>query len=247
MDDTFCLGGTAMGAKILIVEDDPQIAFIVKEMLEEKGYEVTWATTGLEGHEDFKLGKFDLVLIDLMLPEMDGFTLCKHIRLTSDVPILIISAKQDDVDKVKSLGLGADDYIEKPFSLVELEARIQSHLRRWYRFNGQTQTSSTTLTFNDGLKIDTKSQKVFIDDEHIYLTAKEFELLDLLASQPNTVFTKELLFQQIWEQSFEGGMHTVTVHVKALREKLRDSAKNPRWIATVWGRGYEFIGVPNEN
>lgn len=236
-----------MAAKILLVEDDTQIAFIVKETLEEKGYQVTWATTGLEGLEDFKLVQYDLVLIDLMLPEMDGYSLCKHIRFTSDVPILIISARHDDVDKVKSLGLGADDYIEKPFSLVELEARIQSHLRRWYRFNGQSLNEFTVLAFNHDLKIDIESQKVLINDERIYLTTKEYELLHLLASQPHTLFTKELLFQQIWGQLQEGGMHTVTVHIKALREKMKDSAKSPKWIATVWGKGYEFIGVPNEN
>lgn len=236
-----------MANKILLVEDDAQIAFIVKETLEEKGYAVTWATTGLEGLEDFKLENFDLVLIDLMLPEMDGFQLCKHLRLTSDVPILIISAKQDDVDKVKGLGLGADDYIEKPFSLVELAARIQSHLRRWHRFQGKTDTKTAVMKFNDGLVIDTKKEKVFINGERIYLTAKEYELLTLLASQPNTVFPKEVLFEQVWGKLYDGGTHTVTVHVKALREKLKDSAKNPRWIATVWGKGYEFIGVPYEN
>lgn len=236
-----------MSARILIVEDDTQIAYIVKEMLEEKGYQVTWATTGLEGLEDFKLAPFDLVLIDLMLPEMDGFSLCKHIRLTSDVPILIISARQDDVDKVKSLGLGADDYIEKPFSLVELEARIQSHLRRWYRFNGVQQNQQIVNSFNQGLKIDVESQKVFINNERVYLTTKEFELLQLLASHPHQLFSKETLYQQIWGQLQEGGLHTITVHIKALREKLSESAKTPKWISTVWGKGYEFIGVPNEN
>ena len=235
-----------MTAKILLVEDDAQIAYIVKETLEEKGYEVTWATTGLEGLEDFKLVRFDLILIDLMLPEMDGFSLCKHIRLTSDVPILIISAKQDDVDKVMSLGLGADDYIEKPFSLVELEARIQSHLRRWYRFNGLPNLS-TISSFRFGLTIDVESQKVYINEERVNLTAKEYELLHLLASQPHKLFTKEQLYQQIWGGLQEGGMHTVTVHIKALREKLGESAKKPKWISTVWGKGYEFIGEPHED
>lgn len=238
-------GGTCMRANILLVEDDMQIAFIVKEMLEEQGYIVTWATTGLEGLEDFKKLTFDLVLIDLMLPEMDGFTLCKHIRLTSDVPILIISARQDDIDKVRSLGLGADDYIEKPFSLIELEARIQSHLRRWYRFNGE-KPLATTLTFQHGLKIDVETQKVYVEHEHVHLTATEYELLRLLASQPRQLFTKEQLYQQIWG-GLEGEMHTVTVYVRALREKLKESAKNPKWIATVWGKGYEFIGEPYED
>ena len=234
-----------MKANILLVEDDGQIAYIVKEMLEEKGYAVTLATTGIEGLEDFRVMQFDLILIDLMLPEMDGFTLCEHIRLTSDVPILIISAKHDDIDKVTSLGLGADDYIEKPFSLVELEARIQSHLRRWHRFNGVTPISNT-VSFHFGLKIDGEAQKVYIYDERIHLTATEYELLRLLASQPHQLFTKERLYQLIWGGS-EGEMHTVTVYVKALREKLKESAKNPKWIATVWGKGYEFIGEPYED
>lgn len=229
-----------MKANILIVEDDVQIAYIVKEMLEEKGHTVTWATTGLEGLEDFRVMQFDVILIDLMLPEMDGFSLCKHIRLKSEVPILIISAKQDDIDKVTSLGIGADDYIEKPFSLVELDARIQSHLRRWYRFKGIIPIPNTIL-FHGGLKIDLEAEKVFINNKHIHLTAKEYELLLLLASQPHQLFTKEQLYQHIWGE-LEGEMHTVTVYVKALREKLKESAKNPKWIATVWGKGYEFIG-----
>ena len=234
-----------MKAAILLVEDDVQIAFIVKEMLEEQGYAVTWATTGLEGLADFKEMRFDVVLIDLMLPEMDGFTLCKQIRLTSDVPILIISARQDDVDKVTSLGLGADDYIEKPFSLVELEARIQSHLRRWHRFNGQ-KLHVTTISFQHGLQIDVDAQKVYIEQEPIHLTATEYELLHLLARQPHQLFTKEQLYEHIWGGA-DGDMHSVTVYVRALRDKLGESAKNPKWIATVWGKGYEFIGEPYEN
>lgn len=229
-----------MKANILIVEDDVQIAYIVKEMLEEKGHTVTWATTGLEGLEDFRVMQFDVILIDLMLPEMDGFSLCKHIRLKSEVPILIISAKQDDIDKVTSLGIGADDYIEKPFSLVELDARIQSHLRRWYRFKGIIPIPNT-ISFQGGLRIEVEAEKVFINNKHIHLTAKEYELLLLLASQPHQLFTKEQLYQHIWGE-LEGEMHTVTVYVKALREKLKESAKNPKWIATVWGKGYEFIG-----
>lgn len=236
-----------MKAKILLVEDDVQIAFIIKEMLEEKGYFVTWATTGLEGLDDFKHDAYDLMLVDLMLPEMDGFSLVKNIRFVSDVPILIISAKQDDVDKVRSLGLGADDYIEKPFSLVELEARVHSHLRRWARFNNKTEDLKENWHFNDDLVVDFKNEKVSILGKRINLTSKEFELLKLLILNPATLFTKEDLYEQVWAMDSDGDTHTVIVHIKQLREKLGDSTKKPKWIATVWGKGYEFIGVTNEN
>ena len=236
-----------MKAKILLVEDDVQIAFIIKEMLEEKDYFVTWATTGLEGLDDFKHDNYDLLLVDLMLPEMDGFTLVKNIRFVSDVPILIISAKQDDVDKVTSLGLGADDYIEKPFSLVELEARVHSHLRRWNRFNNKTEETKVNWHFNHGLVVDFNNEKVFIQDKKINLTNKEFELLKLLILNPAKVFTKEDLYEQVWTLEADGDIHTVIVHIKQIREKLGDSTNKPKWIATVWGKGYEFIGVTNEN
>lgn len=230
-----------MNQRLLLVEDDMEIAEIICDMLRREGYEVTWATTGLEGWEDFKQDSFDLVLVDLMLPEMDGFTLCKNIRLISDVPMIIISARTEDVDKVHGLNLGADDYIAKPFSLVELKARVKSHLRRWNMYQGQ-ENNSQEMVFTDGLAVDWEKQIVKQKDSEIFLTDKEFSLLKTLALNPQRTFSKGELYELVWDELDLEGNHTVTVHIKSLREKLNDDAKNPKFIQTIWGKGYRFIG-----
>jgi len=230
-----------MRQRLLLVEDDMEIAEIIRDMLHREGYEVTWATTGLEGWEDFKQDSFDLVLVDLMLPEMDGFTLCKNIRLISDVPMIIISARTEDVDKVHGLNLGADDYIAKPFSLVELKARVKSHLRRWNMYQGQ-ENNSQEMVFTDGLAVDWEKQIVKQKDSEIFLTDKEFSLLKTLALNPQRTFSKGELYELVWDELDLEGNHTVTVHIKSLREKLNDDAKNPKFIQTIWGKGYRFIG-----
>lgn len=240
---TFVLGGNEMEANILLVEDDSEIARILRDTLTREGYRVTWATTGLEGLNDFQSDSFDLVLVDLMLPEMDGFSVCRNIRWKSDLPIIIISARKDDVDKVEGLGLGADDYIAKPFSLTELVARIQSHLRRWYRYKGVQQESSE-LQFDRGLTIHLQQEKAYLDGEELQLTSKEFELLRLLAENAHQTFTKKEIYEHIWQQVELEDTNTVTVHIKSLREKLKDPAKTPKFIQTVWGKGYAFIGEP---
>lgn len=230
-----------MKARLLLVEDDPEIARIVRDMFRREGYEVTWATTGLEGWEDFQSASYDLVLVDLMLPEMDGLTLCKNIRLKSDVPMIIVSARKEDEDKIKGLHLGADDYVSKPFSLAELKARVESHLRRWRRYQGIEQKEEI-LTFSNGLMIAKEQGLVMVNDQPIDLTAKEFELLQVLIQNPQRIFSKQELYEHIWNQIDTEGSHTVTVHIKSLRTKLGDSTKNPTFIQTVWGRGYRFIG-----
>ncbi len=230
-----------MEANILLVEDDQQIARIMRDTLIRSGYSVTWATTGLEGLQDFQSGNYDLVLIDLMLPEMNGFTLCKNIRWKSDVPIIIVSARKDDVDKVEGLGLGADDYIPKPFSLTELEARVNSHLRRWFRYKGIPKESNA-VQFEGQLTIDYQFQKVYVNQTEVQLTAKEYDLLQLLSKNNGRTFTKKELYEHIWQQANIDDMHTVTVHIKSIREKLNDTAKSPRFIQTIWGKGYAFIG-----
>jgi|SRR5690625_1864613 len=230
-----------MGATLLLVEDDIEIAQIIRDMLRREGYKVTWATTGLEGWEDFNNDSFDLVLVDLMLPEMDGFTLCKNIRLVSDVPMIIISARTEDVDKVRGLNLGADDYIAKPFSLIELKARVQSHLRRWRTYQGQ-ETSSDVMTFSHNLVIDWEKEIVRRKDQEVFLTDKEFSLLKVLALNPQTTFSKTELYELVWEEIDLVDNHTVTVHIKSLRQKLDDDAKSPHFIQTIWGKGYRFIG-----
>ncbi|MCM3585580.1 response regulator transcription factor [Mesobacillus maritimus] len=230
-----------MKAKILMVEDDPEIARVVRDTLLRDNYEVTWATTGLEGLEDFKASSYDVVLVDLMLPEMDGFTLCQNIRWRSDVPIMIISAKKEDEDKVEGLQLGADDYLAKPFSIIELKARVESLLRRWRRYQGVEEISQK-VEYLHGLAIDWHREKVFLHNQELSLTTKESELLKVLASNPHETFSKSELYQHVWQQADIEESHTVTVHIKSLREKLSDPVKNPFFIQTVWGKGYRFIG-----
>lgn len=235
------LGGMEMSENILLVEDDAEIARIICDTLRQEGYEVTWATTGLEGWEDFQKGQYDLILVDWMLPEMDGIAVCRNVRLVSDIPIIMISARKEDVDKVEGLDKGADDYLAKPFSLAELKARIVSQLRRWRRYQGEEVRSAQSV-YEQGLMIDWEKEIISLNHEEVFLTPKEFELLKLLASHPQRVFTKEELYEHIWQQLDFGGTHTVTVHIKALREKLQDPVKTPYFIQTVWGKGYRYIG-----
>lgn len=237
----FIQGGSSMKARLLIVEDDPEIAQVVRELFIRDGYEVTWATTGLEGWEDFKSETYDLILVDLMLPEMDGFTLCQNIRWESNVPLIIISARKEDEDKVRGLNLGADDYVSKPFSLVELKARVESQLRRWKSYNGVPKDISKT-EYVGGLSIFWEQNKIGLKDEEVILTAKEFDLLSVLAKNPQRVFSKSELFEHVWKQIDSEGLHTITVHIRSLREKIKDPVKTPKYIQTVWGKGYQFIG-----
>ena len=229
-----------MKQQILLVEDDREIARIIKDTLMKEDYEVTWATTGIEGLEDFSAGDYDLILVDWMMPEMDGLSMIEHIRLKSDVPIIMISAKNNDADKVEGLQ-GADDYLAKPFSLEELKARVRSQLRRWQRYN-KVQAADEVITFMHGLKIDWPKERVYLEDHEINLTQKEFALLKVLAQNPFELFTKEALYTHVWQQVELDQTHTVTVHIKALREKLKDPVKSPYFIQTVWGKGYRFIG-----
>src|SRR5690625_2264590 len=169
-----------MEARLLLVEDDSEIARIIRDTLIQDGYEVTWATTGLEGWEDFQAAGYDLALVDLMLPEMDGFTLCKNIRLKSDVPLIIISARKEDEDKIEGLDLGADDYVAKPFSIKELKARVEAQLRRWHRYKG-IQVNNEQTDFIDGLTAFWDDHKIMLHEKEVMLTMKEFDLLQLLA------------------------------------------------------------------
>ncbi|MBI6872344.1 response regulator transcription factor [Clostridium aciditolerans] len=230
-----------MKEKLLIVEDDEAIANIIKEHLQKEGYEVWWSSTGKEGLDDFKKQNFHLVMIDIMLPEMDGYTLCKNIRWISEVPIIIISARQTDLDKVKGLKLGADDYITKPFSLLEISARVEAHLRR-YRKNTGISLSVNSIEFIEGLTILPEENRVLLKNIEIPLTSKEFDLLLLMSQNPNKAFSKKELYEHIWQSIDVDGNNTVTVHVKSLREKLGDDVKKPTFIQTVWGTGYKFIG-----
>jgi len=230
-----------MQTRLLLVEDDPEIARVVRDMFVREGYHVTWATTGLEGWEDFQEAHYDLALVDLMLPEMDGFTLCKNIRWNSDIPLIIISARKEDEDKIEGLDIGADDYVAKPFSLNELKARVESQLRRWKRYQG-VPLHENKSSYNGGLTIYWDQNKVKINEGESALTVKEFDLLKVLAQNPERIFSKEELFEHVWRQVDQDGLHTVTVHIKSLRTKLKDPVKTPQYIQTVWGKGYQFIG-----
>nr|WP_152608163.1 response regulator transcription factor [Halalkalibacter okhensis] len=226
---------------ILLVEDEKEIARILVDHLRKEGFFVTWASTGKEGWEDFKQGDYSLVLVDLMLPEMDGFSLCEKIRLESNVPMFIISARQEDESKIRGLNLGADDYLTKPFSLVELTARIRSHLRRYRRYL-QEDGSTARTTYEQGLSIDFEKKVAYLHGEPLLLTSKELDLLLLFAKNPYVTFTKAELYEHIWQLDDIDGNNTVTVHVKGLRTKLQDQTRASKFIQTIWGVGYRFIG-----
>jgi DNA-binding response OmpR family regulator len=226
--------------KILIIEDDKSIAELERDYLEIDGFEVEIAFTGNTGVERALKDDIDLVLLDLMLPGMDGFQICRAIRAQKDIPILMVSAKKEDIDKIRGLGLGADDYIVKPFSPSELVARVKAHLARYERLIGkEVQTESIMIR---GLRIDKSSRKVFVNNHEISTTAKEFDLLTFFALHPNHVFSKEQLFEKLWGFDSLGDISTVTVHVRKIREKIETDPSEPQYIETVWGAGYRFKG-----
>jgi DNA-binding response OmpR family regulator len=226
-------------SRILIVEDEEAIADLEKDYLELSDFEVKIENTGDAGLETALAEEFDLIILDLMLPGMDGFEVCKHIREKKDVPILMVSAKKDDIDKIRGLGLGADDYITKPFSPSELVARVKAHMARYSRLVGSGHESNDFVEIR-GLKIDKTARRVYVDDEEKSFTTKEFDLLTFLAENPNHVFTKEELFRKIWNMDSIGDIATVTVHIKKIREKIEYDTSNPQYIETIWGVGYRF-------
>ncbi len=226
-------------SRILIVEDEEAIADLEKDYLELSDFEVKIENTGDAGLETALAEDFDLIILDLMLPGMDGFEVCKHIREKKDVPVLMVSAKKDDIDKIRGLGLGADDYITKPFSPSELVARVKAHMARYSRLVGSGHESNDFVEIR-GLKIDKTARRVYVDDEEKSFTTKEFDLLTFLAENPNHVFTKEELFRKIWNMDSIGDIATVTVHIKKIREKIEYDTSNPQYIETIWGVGYRF-------
>ena len=226
-------------SKILIVEDEESIAELEKDYLELSGFEVEIENDGAEGLEKALKGDFDLFILDLMLPGTDGFEICKKIRKTKNTPILMVSAKKDDIDKIRGLGLGADDYITKPFSPSELVARVKAHLARYERLIGSGQPSNEIIEIR-GLKIDKTARRVWVNGEEKTFTTKEFDLLTFLAQNPNHVFTKEELFSKIWDMESIGDIATVTVHIKKIREKIEFNTAKPQYIETIWGVGYRF-------
>ncbi|MBO4558999.1 MAG: response regulator transcription factor [Lachnospiraceae bacterium] len=228
-----------MKKKILIIEDEIEIAELEKDYLELSEFEVDIEPNGSKGLE-MALGQdYSLIVLDLMLPGTDGFEICKQVREKKDVPILMVSARKDDIDKIRGLGLGADDYMTKPFSPSELVARVKAHLARYERLLGSPVKENTVIEIR-GIRIDKTARRVFINGEEKPFTTKEFDLLTFLASNPNHVYTKDELFREIWDMESIGDIATVTVHIKKIREKIEADTSNPQYIETIWGVGYRF-------
>ncbi len=231
--------GQNVMSKILIVEDEEAIADLEKDYLELSDFEVTIENNGDQGLETALSGDYDLVILDLMLPGIDGFEVCKKIREEKDIPIIMVSAKKDDIDKIRGLGLGADDYMTKPFSPSELVARVKAHMARYDRLVGSNQKVNDMIEIR-GLKIDKTARRVYVDGEERVFTTKEFDLLTFLAENPNHVYSKEELFREIWDMDSIGDIATVTVHIKKIREKIEFDTAKPQYIETIWGIGYRF-------
>ena len=229
-----------MMSKILIIEDEAAIAELERDYLEISGFEVDISLDGDEGLYKALKGNYDLLVVDIMLPGTDGFEICKRVREEKDIPVIVVSARKDDIDKIRALGLGADDYMTKPFSPSELVARVKAHMARFDRLTGVAKQSNDVIEVR-GLKIDRTARKVWVNGVEKVFTAKEFDLLTFLAMHPNHVYTKTDLFREIWDMESVGDdVATVTVHIKKIREKLEDTTANPNYIETIWGVGYRF-------
>ncbi|MBN2796041.1 MAG: response regulator transcription factor [Clostridia bacterium] len=225
--------------RILVIEDEEHIAELEKDYLETSGFEVTVENDGELGLERALNETFSLVIVDLMLPNVSGFSIIKRIREQKDIPVLVVSAKAKEVDKIRGLGLGADDYITKPFSPGELVARVQSNLMKYNRLVGKS-IEESTIEIGD-LEIDLTTHEVRLKGENLVFTAKEFELLTFMAQNPNVAFSKERLFSRIWGADNYGDIATVTVHIQKIRSKIEEDSSHPKFIETVWGVGYRFV------
>jgi DNA-binding response OmpR family regulator len=228
--------------KVLIIEDDTAIAEIERDFLEIDGFEVIHETDGRKGIALALSGGFDLILLDVMLRGINGYEICREIRDKIDIPILMVTARIEDIDKIRGLGLGADDYISKPFSPAELVARVKTHISRYKRLKGgntpeRTETGEIDL---GRLRIIPATRRVYVENNEISLTNKEYELLLFFVSNPEIVLSKERLYDKIWGEDTFGDLKTVTVHIKRLREKIEGDPANPQHIQTVWGAGYRF-------
>lgn len=226
-------------SRVLIIEDEVAIAELEKDYLELSGFTVETETDGTVGLKRALSEDFDMYILDLMLSGIDGFEICKQIREEKNTPILMVSAKKDDIDKIRGLGLGADDYITKPFSPSELVARVKAHLARYERLIGSNMMENDIIEIR-GIKIDKTARRVWVNGEEKQFTTKEFDLLTFLAENPNRVFTKEELFREIWDMESIGDIATVTVHIKKIREKVEMNTNKPQYIETIWGVGYRF-------
>ena len=224
--------------RVLIIEDDINIAELERDYLQLNGYQPEIAQDGEQGLKMAFSGQYDVIVVDLMLPKKDGFAIIKEVRKKCEIPMIVVSAKSEDIDKIRGLEYGADDYLTKPFSPAELAARIKSHLKRYERLKGDDMASE--VINHKGLEINTASHKVFVSGREVQLTTKEYELLVFLASNPNIVFTKEHLFDSVWGDEYYGDSATVAVHIQKVRKKIEKDPANPELIETLWGTGYRF-------
>ena len=231
--------------KILVVDDELEIGQLIRDYLKSEGYEVVLAFDGEEGLKAYKKHKPLLVILDILLPKIDGMEICRTIRNESNVPILMLSAKQSDIDKILSLGLGADDYITKPFSPRELVARVKAQIRRYTLLS--TPAEKNNYIKINKLEIDVKGYNVYLTGKKIDLSAKEFEILHFLMLNPNQVITREQIFNQVWGYNDFGDINTVTVHIRKIREKIENNPSQPKYIKTIWGVGYKFVGEDDKN
>lgn len=228
-----------MSSRVLIIEDELAIAELEKDYLELSEFQVDIETDGIVGLQKALAEEYDIFILDLMLPGMDGFEICQRIREQKNTPILLVSAKKEDIDKIRGLGLGADDYITKPFSPGELVARVKAHLARYDRLVGSLANPGDIIEIR-GLRIDKSARRVWINGEEKPFTSKEYELLLFLAKNPNRVLSKEEIFREIWDMDSLGDIATITVHIKKIREKIELNTNKPQYIETIWGVGYRL-------
>lgn len=223
--------------QVLIIEDDIDIAELERDYLQLHGYHAEIIQDGLQGLKKALSGMYDVIVVDLMLPHKDGFEIIREIRKKLEIPVLVVSARSDDIDKIRGLDFGADDYLTKPFSPAELIARIKSHIKRYERLKGH---AISEVIQHKGLEINTASHKVTVNGRNVQLTTKEYELLLFLATNPNIVFTKTHIFDTIWGDEYYGDTATVAVHIQKIRKKIEKDPASPEFIETLWGTGYRF-------
>ncbi len=228
-----------MAKRVLVVDDEKLIVKGIRFSLEQDGMEVDCAYDGEEAFEAAKANHYDLILLDVMLPKMTGFEVCQQIREFSQVPIIMLTAKGDDMDKILGLEYGADDYITKPFNILEVKARIKAIIRRSSSKSDLEKEENPILTFGI-MKVDVDSRRVFLEEKEVNLTAKEFDLLELLMNHPNKVYGREKLLNDVWGYEYPGDVRTVDVHIRRLREKIESNPSEPNYIHTKWGVGYYF-------
>lgn len=229
-----------MGKRVLVVDDEKLIVKGIRFSLMQDGLEVDCAYDGEEALELARNNEYDLVLLDVMLPKLDGFEVCQQIREFSDMPIVMLTAKGDDMDKILGLEYGADDYITKPFNILEVKARIKAIMRRTGK--KEEKIDESNILVKHDMKIDRESRRVFIEEKEINLTAKEFDLLEILATNPDKVYSREQLLNLVWKYEYAGDARTVDVHIRRLREKIEKLPSNPKYVFTKWGVGYYFKG-----